>query len=491
MSRTHLSPASRALAGVSPWTAALLAVSVPLVVSLSFTIWRTPFPLSEAVALFEDVARNPPQRFLTPDTSYYRPLFHVTLSTIWHLSGDLDARLAWIKLLHIVPLAAFVGLLCWHFRPRTALQAAAAAAAVAVAVGSPGFRDNLEIPLSYTAVGLPIVVMVWMLLEREPGRWTAPAVVLLTLVAIGFKEQGLVLVPLVVVAWWTRAPGATRGLAAMLVALAVGYIALRWAWHEKWPLFEQAVGLGFSEIEPSDAIVRFGGFPYWMYAYNSASTMANVLFSEPTRGVFAIVRDFSQGRPQPWELIHLLSSALLTGTIAWWGAGVLRTAARAGWTADARTVIGLAVVLLACGALSFNYSRDRLGGMAVPLYAIAAFHALRAVAARAAVMPGRQCALTALALAVIAVGWQVRAVATIEHVRITAARNRAEWLTDLPRRRADFAERDVYLGIMQSMVEQGTRPDVARPTPYPSRSGIWRSVEDSAPAYGAGSTNSS
>ena len=38
------------------------------------------------------------------------------------------------------------------------------------------------------------------------------------------------------------------------------------------------------------------------------------------------------------------------------------------------------VALAACGALSFDYSRDRLGGMAVPFYALAAYFALRDLA---------------------------------------------------------------------------------------------------------------
>ena len=450
------------------WTTALFLAWVPLVASLCFTIWRTPYPLSEAVALFEDVSRNPPARFLTPDTSYYRPLFHITLSAIWHNAGSLDARLAWIKLLHIVPVAAFVALLIWYYRPRTALDAAVAAVAVAVAVGSPGFRDNLEIPLSYTAVGLPLAVLVWMLVS-QPGRaWTAPAVVALTLVAVGFKEQGLVLVAVVVVAWWARAPGASRTLVATLVAMTAGYVALRWAWHEKWPLFEQAIGLGFHEIEPSDAIVRFGAFPYWVYAYNSASTVSNVLFGEPTRGVFGIVRDVAAGRPEPWQLIHVTSSALLTGTIAWWAAGEWRQAVRGTSTPGARLALALVTALLACGALSFNYSRDRLGGMAVPFYARAAFHALRAAAARAVIAPRPRSLIATGLLAIVAVGWSIRAVATVEHTRITSARNGQEWLGDLERRRAEFADRDVYLTIMESMVAQGQRPDAPRPTPYPS-----------------------
>jgi len=450
------------------WTVAVLLATLPVVISLCLTIWRTPFPVSEAVALFEDVSRNPPGRFLRPDTHYYRPLFQITLSTIWHNAGSLDARLAWIKLLDIVPVMLLVGLLVWHFRPRNVLDAAAAAIAVAVAVGSPGFRDNLEIPLAFTMVGMPIVIAAWMVVNAERRRWSALAIVLLTIVAVGFKEHGLALVPLVAAAWWGRAPGVSRGVVATLVALTVGYLALRWAWHEKWPLFEQSVGLGFTEIEPSVATSRFGSFPFWMYAYTAASTIANVLFSEPTRGIFSITRHVVDGRPQPWELIHIASSFLLTATIVWWGAGELRKAARGTWTPEARAVVSLALVLLACGVLSFNYSRDRHGGMVVPLYATAAFHAIRAAASRASEATRTRFVAGGLVLAFLGGAWQLRAVATVEHARITASRNSMEWLRELPKRRAEFADRDVYLGIMESMVEQGTRAGAARPTPYPS-----------------------
>ncbi|MGH9202605.1 MAG: hypothetical protein ACRD2A_15380, partial [Vicinamibacterales bacterium] len=136
------------------WTVAVLAASAPLLWMLGFILWRTPVPLSEAVALLEDVARNPPSRFLDPDTSYYRPLFHVTLSTLWHHAGSLQATLASIKLLHIVPVSLLALLFIWHIRPRTAIDATAATVAVAVLVGSAAFRDNLEIPLSYTTVGM-------------------------------------------------------------------------------------------------------------------------------------------------------------------------------------------------------------------------------------------------------------------------------------------------------------------------------------------------
>lgn len=455
------------------WTAAVLFAAAPLVALLCLSLWRTPFPVSEAIAIFEDVARERALDFLIPDTAYYRPLFHLAISAIWHNAGSLAEALAWVKLLHVVPIALVVALLVGHVRPRTLAEAAIAAVAVAVLVGSPGFRDNLEIPLSYTIIGMPLALGVWILLTRERRRWHQPTILLLVLAAIGFKEQGLVLVPLVVAAWWMGAPGASGITAVALVATAGVYAVLRAVWGESWSMFEQAVGLGFGEMEPVEAVARYGSFPYGLYAYSGASTIANVLFAEPTRGTFSIVRALVDGHPQPWQLVHLASSVGLTAIVAWWGAGVLKQARSAGWSPHARLVVALAVVLLACGALSFNYSRDRLGGMAVPFYALAAFHALRAAVDRAAAAPRLPFAAAAVLLCGIAVGWHVRAVGTLERARLTSIRNHTEWLVALPQRRIEFAERPVYLGILDSMIDQGTRPGMSQPTRYPRWLSRW------------------
>lgn len=447
------------------WTVAVLVAFAPFLVILCGVLWGTPFPVSEAVALFEDVANRAPSRFLIPDTSYYRPIFHLTLSALWHTAGSLESTLAGIRLLHIIPVVLLVVFFIWHLRPQTALDAALAVVAVAVLVGSRGFRDNLEIPLSYTIVGMPLALLVWILLNREPRAWHGPAIVALTLLAIGFKEQGLVIVPVVLAAWWTRAPGASRTVAITVATLATVYVVFRLAGRGAGPMFEQSVGFGFTEIEPAEAVARFGAFPFWIYAYSGLSTIANVLFSEPTRGVFRIVQDTRLGHPEIWEIIHLASSGALTAVIAWWGVCALRKDGRS--SPDSRVFIAMLVALLACGVLSFNYSRDRLGGMAVPFYALAAFLALRAAIARARQTPRPLLLAVSLALIVLGVAWQTRAAATIEIARIFALRNQMEWLVILPARRAEFAERPTYLRIMESMIDQGTVPGAPRPTRHP------------------------
>jgi hypothetical protein len=142
-------------------------------------------------------------------------------------------------------------------------------------------------------------------------------------------------------------------------------------------------------------------------------------------------------------------------------------ARRQGWDDESRGVVVLALTLAACGLLSFNYSRDRLGGMAVPFYALAAYYAIRACAGAAgALSPGRF-RIAAAGLLVVASLWQIRAVGTVEAVKVTAARNQMEWLAGLPQRTREFAERPVYLAILNALRPQGTAESAPHPTNYP------------------------
>ena len=449
------------------WTAVTLAAAAPFVITLCVTLWETPIPISEAVALFEDVLEQPLALFWSPNDTYYRPLFHVALAALWRI-GDLDATLGSIKLLTIIPIVVLVSVFVWHLRPRTALDAAAALVAVTVLIGSAGFRDNLEVVLPYTIVGMCMAAIVWAILEREPRRWTCALVVVCALVAIGFKEQGLVILPVIVVAWWSRAPGATRGLAITAVFIGVAYVAFRLSGSAAWAPFEQDLGLGFSEIDRRDAAARFGAFPYWIYAYNSASTISGVLFSEPSRGVFQAVRAFLVERdPQPGLVVDVASSCVLTLLIAGWGLRGVAAARRGEWSPEGRLFLATVAALLASGALSFNYSRERLGGMAVVFYAMAAFHAVRAASSQLVQVARVRLGSVALVLILLSGGWSIRAIATLEWARGHSWSNQREWFVMLPEREISFARRPTYQRLLTSMTEQGRVPSAPRPTPYP------------------------
>jgi hypothetical protein len=164
---------------------------------------------------------------------------------------------------------------------------------------------------------------------------------------------------------------------------------------------------------------------------------------------------------------------LLTIAIAWWGIGTLRhTDGRR--SPEARAFMALLLALAASGALSFNYSRERLAGMAVPFHALAAYYAVRGVAVRvsrrAATAGSRRGPLLAAAgilLIALATAWQMRALYTIEFTRQRAVNTQREWLTHLGRRRVEFAGRRTYVRIMDAMIDQGTKPHGIQRTQYP------------------------
>jgi hypothetical protein len=164
---------------------------------------------------------------------------------------------------------------------------------------------------------------------------------------------------------------------------------------------------------------------------------------------------------------------MLTAVIAWWGVGALRLVRREGWSPDARLCLALVTVLLASGVLSVNYSRDRLGGMVVPLYAVASFHAVRAAVERASTARRVPFVIAAAILTLVAAGWHLRAVGTLEQARRFSLRNHTEWLVAMPERRQEFAERPMYLRIMDSMADQGTTPGSPQPTRYPRWLSRW------------------
>jgi hypothetical protein len=435
---------------------------------LCATLWRSPFPLSETVALLEDVADRPVVEFFAPAT-YYRPLFHAALSGIWHASDSVDTALRSIRLLHIVPLSALVALFVWHGHPRRAVDFAASTIGVAVLIGSPGLLGNLELPLSYTIVGMPAALAAWIIAEREHRPWHAAALVSLLLLAIGFKEQGLVIAPLVIGAWAMKAPGVKRSTAIAVASVAVSYVAFRLITRNpSASLFEQDVGLGFGAISASDAEARFRAFPWGIFAYNAASTVANLLFAEPTEGMFRITKALVERRLEPWHVVYLASSCALTGVIAWWAIRSWRALRETGgWNPDARLAVALVIALAASGALSFSYSRDRLAGMAVPFYAMTASAAVRAGILRAASAPPLKMAAVAALLVAVAASWQMRALYTIEFTRQRGMNSHREWITDLRGRRQEFAGRPTYVAIMEEMTRQGTAAVAVRPTRYP------------------------
>ena len=459
------------------WTTAALITAAPLLLSLCWAMWTAPYPISETVGLMELAGVMPDPHPAASDgidpvlgnifsptaRSWYRPFFHLTWYVLWQATGSLSATLLLFRVLEVASVASLILLLLWWLRPRSFIDYAAATFAVAVLLGTPGLRENLEIPMLMTLVAMPMVMIVWMLLERSPHRaWHSAVIVILTMIAIGYKEQGLVLFPVIVAAWWTRAPGASRVATATTAVLVLAYLVFRFSTRGAWQPFEQDVGLGFGGLSAGDASTRFGSFPYWMYLYNAASTVGNILLSEPSSGVFRIVRDIRDAKLARWEINELASSAVLTALVIWWAVRTWRRQAATPWSVETRLVVVTMCAIAASGALGFNYSRDRMGGMAVVFLAIAAYFAVRAAGERIALQtsPVRTTA-AALCLMLLAGAWQIRAMGTIDSVRLRAVKVHRNWIAGLQQRRVDYAGHTQYLRILNGMAQQGFEPVAA------------------------------
>jgi hypothetical protein len=105
--------------------------------------------------------------------------------------------------------------------------------------------------------------------------------------------------------------------------------------------------------------------------------------------------------------------------------------------------------------------------MAVVFYAMAAYFAMRAAGRRAVLARSGAMVATCAAMLLLAGAWQVRAIGTLEDVRVRSESTQREWLTDLQRRRVERADRPTYLRILNAMVDQGLDPCLAQRTSYP------------------------
>lgn len=475
-------PAVRVRTHRHVWLAAALLTALPLIVALSREMWEAPFPISETVAIIEVAgvmsdASGSTHAWPDPHAasyfdlrarSWYRPLFFATWTAFWHATHSIDATLLLFRLLEIgttvLLIIGFLGVL----RPRTLPDYAAAVVALSVFVGASGFRENLEIPMLMTLVGMLFALAAWALLEREHTRWHLPALVLLTALAVGYKEQGLVLVPVVVAAWWVRAPGARLGTAVVVTVLTLAYLGLRFGTSESWKAFEQDIAIGFETIPAAEAEARFGAFPYGIYAYNAAATVGNILFAEPRDGAFGFVSGIVHRTLTLRTALQVVTTTVMTVLLAWWAVGIWRREPRGTWSPESRLAVALVMAVAASGALGFSYPRERLAGMAVVFYGLASYYAVRAAVSRAAGLGDLPFRAAAVALLLLAAGWQIRTIDTVGAVYTWSRQSTREWIADRREIRLEHAGQEMYLRIFDALEPQGVAPIRRHSYPFAS-----------------------
>src|SRR5262249_6259023 len=143
--------------------------------------------------------------------------------------------------------------LLWLFRPLGSQRALAAVVALSCILGLHTSRILfLFVPLNlYSgALVLLLLAIAWTLEPRVRAHdWLLFP---LTLVALFSLESSLLVVPIVVVAWWLGAPGVSlRGVACSVIALAM-YLTVRFTFGTPVSFVDNYIGsgLGLSDATP-------------------------------------------------------------------------------------------------------------------------------------------------------------------------------------------------------------------------------------------------
>jgi hypothetical protein len=351
--------------------------------------------------------------------------------------------------------------------------------AVAVFGGSHVFatlvREGYPIN-TYLTVALCALVALNVVTEARSRWWTDVLVVAAFVLAVGTIETGLLV-------WVTVAAGAIAGCRGVsrrgltvLTLLVAAYLGARFLVLDVGTpgLLERGSGFGLERLEPDDLVERFGANPLPFYAYNVASSISTVLFSEPRDGVLRIGRALVDQDVRPWMLVNLLSSAAATLLILWYG---VFGSSRAGagwrrpvreWSGGQRLLFIAGGVLVANAAIGYPYTKDQI-------MSVAAMFVAAAVAAPVAVLVGRPPhaswarAAAMVLLLLTASLWSLRVIG-LHHLLVhTAFVTRNDWATVDPRDAArPFGSDPALVALFDSLRTTA----LTKPTAYPD---VWSS----------------
>ena len=360
---------------------------------------------------------------------YLRPLLWGQIKAVYDLSGG-DYFL-WFRGIHVLQVAALIGLCVCVMRPRNARDAALVPLALAVVVGAhtfvPMVREAFPIN-SFLTIAIACVAAL-ALAQREQPRWYVDAFAIALLAgSILTVESGVLVWVVSVAAYLVGMRGISRNAVIAMTVCVAAYMLVRMlVLNVGSPsLAERASGFGFSILEPADLIRRFEGRAWIFYAYNIVSSIATVLFAEPKGGAWRFAWELTSGTVHPWTFISVVSSTAATVLIGWfvWS----RREAIHGWRLDEsdRLVIVFAGVLLANAVISFPYTKNVIMSPSGVFLGLAVYAASRAWLQT---IPQRHAAITVVLFAVLTCGWAFRVAGIHYNLRWTAAEQRAEWVT--------------------------------------------------------------
>jgi hypothetical protein len=410
------------------WNRFAYAMAAAMTIGVGACMWGVPLPLTDNVAFLLEVQPKSlgeilRERFLA--TNYFRPFFLAQMKVLLSLANG-HYFLAF-RGFHVLQLAVTVLLFTRLLRVNTAASWAAFAIALMVLFGMHTLTISLiEGPL--TAIFCCVAAVYLSFGDRPSFRRTALSALLLVYAALSV-EIGLLVWVVYASAWIAGSRGLSGRAVALNTGLTVIYFVLRLAVlpSAEEGFVHRETGVGFTMMDPDDAVEALGGKATNLYAYNVASSIASVLLSEPRAGVWEFSRRYALGEVAPWQWIHLVSSAVTSLALFWYVARRLWSWMRLSLTRDDRIVVVFAGVLAASAVMSFAYTREAILGPAGVLFAMTAFVVWRAMLAELPTMRWPTRAIACALLVVASAGWSARAAGTTYLLRDAAFERRNDW----------------------------------------------------------------
>lgn len=351
----------------------------------------------------------------------YRPFFTLAIKAAYETVGTWLPFYQWLVMLSFGALLACVVWLC---RPVGKSRTVAACIAISCVCGLHTSRILFGFwPLNHYAVVMAAILLaIVMALNPRTRHYDWMFGVLMLVATLGL-EFGVLVIPVLITLWWFGAPGISwRGVTAMLVAAAL-YLTIRFTFgdHSGDLTLWADSGFGFQNLDANALRARFGSTPWVLWIYNVVGTVLTVLFSEPRDGVYSFVESLLARDMETWQWFQVGSSVLTTLVIA---GGLVRGWP---WTERDRLLVVAGCALLVFGsALSFVYTRDRLGLAGGIGYALLLYVASASWLERTVDHPGQR-RITKAIMTLVAVLWVVRSGETWFQLRDTAWDYHVEW----------------------------------------------------------------
>ena len=351
----------------------------------------------------------------------YRPLLDIGTRVAYKVVG---LKLGIYKILVVLEFALILMTLAAVFGARGWQRVTAALLALSVVVGLHTSQILfLFVPLNAYAASI-LLVLIAALLALTPRFSRFEWVLLpLTLAALWWLEIGVLIVPMVAVAWLMKAPGVTwRSVISTVLGLAI-YVIARLGFSPGLPLDSPETGLGFSSIGPDESARLFANAPWLFWLHNIGATLMSVLASEPRAGRFQFIESLLRGNVPLWMWIHVLSSLTTTAMV-----GIILLSIRSRPHRDRLIAAFGAVLLLGGSVLGFLYTRDRIGLPVGFGYAMLVYVVVSALLER----PVPRWKMIPMAMLVGALGacWLIRVGNMYVALRDTAWDYRQEWTRD-------------------------------------------------------------